>query len=676
MERENMLGENTGLEQLNLISKDVQASYTEKIGNIIPEVLTESCDVNGQLKKMIDFDKLKDCLGGHQEQQSERYEFTWVGKREAVANAGRPTTKTLIPDMEESVEFENSRNIFISGDNLEVLKILQESYFNKVDMIYIDPPYNTGNEFVYSDKFKKSESELNQEARLIDDEGRLAIGMTKNEKNSARYHSDWLSMMYPRLRLARNILKESGIIFISIDDNEQGNIRHLCNEIFGEENFIAQVIVDATPKNDPLLIATSHEYCLVYAKNKEVAKQLEWGCIHPLNEKLRSLVRGLPYKEGEAVLKEYYEKNKLKDDNISNYKFVDEQGIYRVGPIDDPQGNGPKDIRLNPLTKTPLKTPSGGWRCSLETWKQWECEKLIEFPTDNEKLPAKKTYLDANKLEVGRSVMKIQTRSSTSYLKVLFDNTEVFSFPKPMELVKEFLRLMNNKEALVLDFFAGSSTTADAVMQLNLEDNGQREYIMVQIEEELDTLKAGLKGKQKRIVENAIQFLDKIPEKTIAKLSRERIIRAANKIKETFPERSKRHDLGFKAFKVASSNYKNVAATPSETTQSNLFDSVSNIKPDRTPLDLLYQVILSWGIELSIKIESMQIESNTVYNVGDGLLLACFDEAISESTIRQMATQQPSMATFRDDAFGRSADKINLGEIFKELSPETKVKVI
>ena len=632
MERESMLGENTGLEQLNLISKDVQASYIEEIGKIIPEVVTESRDENGKLTQSIDFDKLKGLLGEELSEQAECYEFTWVGKRGAISEAGRPTTKTLIPDWEESVEFEKTENVFITGDNLEVLKILQESYLNKIDMIYIDPPYNTGKDFVYSDKFQKTDERLKFDMDILDDAGRQVVGLTKNEKSSARYHSDWLNMLYSRLRLARNLLSEQGKIMISIDENEIERLKLVCNEIFGSENLIATFIWKKKQGggNDSNLVVTEHEYIVCYAKDIQRAKMF-LDTVYKLDDKL--------------------------------YPFKDESGEYGLVTLDK------TSIQFSQSLVYEIKGPDGKIysprivKGKQSCWR-WGKEKVRkqydELVFKNGKVYTK-YYRPVGVTPRSLLIDSLygRTESGSDDIKELFSEA-VFSYPKPVALIKHFSKIGLSDGSYILDFFSGSATTAQAIMEFNAEDEGNRKFILCTLDEQVP---------EKSVAREA-------GYETIDQIARERIRRAAEKIKKEHPDRVGIQDFGFKAFKVASSNYKNVAATPSETTQSNLFDSVSNIKPDRTPLDLLYQVILSWGIELSIKVEAMQIESNIVYNVGEGLLLACFDESISESTVRQMAAQQPSMATFRDDSFGRSADKINLGEIFKELSPETKVKVI
>lgn len=356
------------------------------------------------------------------------------------------------------------------------------------------------------------------------------------EKSS---HSAWLTFMYPRLALAKRLLTAEGVMFVSIDDNEVEQLRGIMDEIFGETNFIAQMIIDGTPKNDPLLVATSHEYVLVYCKSKVDARKVDdWGYIHPLNKKINDMVSGKTKEVAERILKEFYEKNDLKKDNISNYKYFDDGGVYRIGPIDDPQGRGPKDIRINPLTGEPLKVPSGGWRCNIEKWDRWKKQNLIEFPLDNKKLASKKTYLTQDKLEVGRSVLKMQTRKSTQYLNNMFGKKGVFKNPKPLELLTYLLSLHQmDKDMVVLDFFAGSATTADAVMQLNAEDGGHRKFIMVQLPEKTykvdrDTGKPILDKRGQKIPTKGGKAAYDAGFKSIDEISRERIRRAAKKIRE------------------------------------------------------------------------------------------------------------------------------------------------
>ncbi|WP_056989867.1 site-specific DNA-methyltransferase [Lacticaseibacillus camelliae] len=477
---------------------------------------------------------------------SEGYQLDFIGKGYARRQAGEMSTTVIVPDKKQNMgEGKNSKNLFFTGDNLEVLRHLQSAYTNKVDVIYIDPPYNTGkDDFAYPDKFEYSDDKLKEMFGIDEDQ----VEHLKSIQGKSS-HSAWLTFMYPRLALAKRLLTAEGVMFVSIDDNEVEQLRGIMDEIFGETNFIAQMIIDGTPKNDPLLVATSHEYVLVYCKSEVDARKVDdWGYIHPLNKKINDMVSGKTKEVAERILKEFYEKNDLKKDNISNYKYFDDGGVYRIGPIDDPQGRGPKDIRINPLTGEPLKVPSRGWSCNIETWDRWKKQNLIEFPLDNKKLASKKTYLTQDKLEVGRSVLKMQTRKSTQYLNNMFDKKGVFKNPKPLELLTYLLSLHQiDKDMVVLDFFAGSATTADAVMQLNAEDGGNRQFIMAQLPEKTYTVNSDgtevpTKG-GKAAYDAGFKSIDEI--------SRERIRRAAKKIREdnelTLPEN---FDGSFKHYRV------------------------------------------------------------------------------------------------------------------------------
>lgn len=359
------------------------------IGELFPNCITESRERERTVLS-VDFDALRqelsDCIV---EGPQERYQFTWPEKSKAKLLTNTPTTMTLRPCREESVDFDNTKNLYIEGDNLEVLKVLRETYLGKVKLIYIDPPYNTGNDFLYNDSFEISSEEYANISGDYSDVGQL---MRVNSESNGRYHTDWLNMIYPRLKIAKDLLTDDGIIFISIDDNEVNNLKKICDEIFGEVNFVAQMIIEGTPKNDPLIISTAHEYCLVYVKTYEIAKTKKWGVTNPIYADLNNIFKsnGDNYKKTESDLKEYYLKNNLRDDNISNYKYVDKHGIYRIGPIDDPQGAGPKDLRINPETGVYCATPTAGWRCTIDTWNEWIEKDLIAFPTDNSKLPSKK----------------------------------------------------------------------------------------------------------------------------------------------------------------------------------------------------------------------------------------------------------------------------------------------
>ncbi|HHT7829209.1 TPA: site-specific DNA-methyltransferase [Streptococcus suis] len=621
------LGEYTQVEKLDLTSKDILSDNIAKIGQLFPEVLTESSDENGRLRPAIDFDKLRQFLSREIVKGRESYEFTWVGKRGAIAEAGKPTSQTLRPDLEESVDFDKSENVFITGDNLEVLKVLQESYLGKIDMIYIDPPYNTGKDFVYSDKFQMSEEELADEMDLRDEDGLQRVGLTKNEKSSARYHSDWLNMMYPRLVLARNLLKDSGVIFISIDDNEQANLKAICDEIFGEENIV-QTIAWRRSDNQPNIgiSARVKEYIYVYSKS----------------------YRNVKY--GRLSLSEVAKKE---------YNYEDKFGKYGRGILRD-EVRGRFDYEIVSPNGKKIKGP---WMISQDDFYELVRQDKVHWP-ENGGVPRTKIYLrDAMKNgQLANDFWGVDfgtNQRANTEIKALF-STRIFDFSKPTKMLKNITNLGLPEDGLVLDFFAGSATTADAVMQLNAEDGGNRKYILCTLDEQVaDKSAAKEAGYQ-----------------TIDQISRERIRRAAKKIQEEHPETVGKQDFGFRAYKLDTSNFKDVSQIPDSFSQESLFDSVSNIKDGRTDLDLLFQIMLTWGMELSLPIAKSQIDGTDIYNVADGALIACFADEISESVLRQIAKEEPLRAVFKDESFANSAAKINLGQIFKEVAPNTKVKVV
>ncbi|HEM3197882.1 TPA: site-specific DNA-methyltransferase [Streptococcus suis 14A] len=642
------LGDYTQVEKLDLSSKDILSDNIAKIGQLFPEVLTESSDENGRLRPAIDFDKLRQFLSREIVEGRESYEFTWVGKRGAIAEAGKPTTQTLRPDLEESVDFDKSENVFITGDNLEVLKVLQESYLGKIDMIYIDPPYNTGKDFVYSDKFQMSEEELADEMDLRDEDGLQRVGLTKNEKSSARYHSDWLNMMYPRLVLARNLLKDSGVIFISIDDNEQANLKAICDEIFGEENFFANLKWNRTIKAPSLTktVRTKFEYILVYSKNinftaKFFGKETYNTQAPLLNRPNRQNEVHFPPHSiripGDIDKGFYSEKYQVEVPQ----KIICENGFNRDSII----------------IKAKFKWGQDKINTYLAEGNTFEIKRdpstiYMDLPREGNFI-APSDLLSKEENEVGRNE---DAQKELDRLSLPFD------FAKPSTLIRELTKMVTkfNVNASILDFFAGSATTADAVIQLNAEDGGNRKYILCTLDEQVADKSAAKEAGYE----------------TIDQISRERIRRAAKKIQEEHPETVGKQDFGFRAYKLDSSNFKDVSQTPDSFSQESLFDSVSNIKDGRTDLDLLFQIMLTWGMELSLPIAKTQIDGTDIYNVADGALIACFADEISESVLRQIAKEEPLRAVFKDESFANSAAKINLGQIFKEETPNTKVKVV
>lgn len=646
------------MDKLKFETPDMVSDNIEKITTLFPSAITEMRGEDGEIKKGINFEVLKQLLSRDVVDGDECYEFTWVGKKAAMAEAARPTAKTLRPVREDSRNWDTTENLYIEGDNLEVLKILQESYLGKVKMIYIDPPYNTGNDkFIYPDKFSHTQEEDNELIGMLDECGNRLF---ENTESNGRFHSDWCSMIYSRLCLARGFLSDDGVIFVSIDDSEYQNLKNIMDDTFGSINFIATIVRNTnSSKNQSLFVSVSHEYCLIYAKNIEILKakhsENKWGVpknnvdeyISKVNQLKKS---GLSESEITEELKALTKYPRFID--FTNYWYFDERGLYSKGDLGGvPNGN--KTPILNPLTNRYDPVPPGGFRFSPEKMKELAKQGRIHFHKDGS-LPRIKRYLSENLTQRPKSIMSDDQRPDSSLLQEFhtpFDN------PKQLAFMKRIISIADN-DAIILDFFSGSATTAHAVMQLNAEDGGNRKFIMVQLPEPCDKQSEAFKAGYKNICE----------------IGKERIRRAGNKIKAEHPDANL--DIGFRVFRVDESNMKDVYYHPEELTQLTIGNTVSNIKEDRTDLDLLYACLLDWGVEISLPHTAETVDGCTVHNVDNGALMACFNEHVPTSVVEHMAKQQPLRAVFRDSAFATDADKINVTEIFKNLSPDTKVKVI
>ena len=616
--------------KLELSSVDGTQLNLETLYQIAPSCFTEvKDDKTGELRRVVNFTALRQLLGDNAvEDTDEMYQFTWPGKQEARREAARPTTKTLRPVVEDSVDWDNTQNLYIEGDNLEVLKLLQKSYMGKVKMIYIDPPYNTGNDFVYDDDFALSHDDYDLFSGDVDE---LGNRYRKNTDSNARFHSDWCSMMYSRLMVARSLLAEDGVIFISIDDHEQKNIRNICDEIFGESNFVSNFIWEKRLNREKLKeVSSRHDYILCYIKQK--SEQQRSLLLLPMNEKA-----------------------------LSNYGNPDNdpRGLWKSDPAHAQAGHGTKS-QFYTLTAPNGKKhdlPSG--RCWLYTepvMNEAIKENRIWFGKDGNGVPRIKTYLNAKERGLTPESLLFAKDVSTNEiakneLKRLFDGIAVFETPKPVELLKYFAILASKSEDIILDFFSGSSATAHAVMQLNAEDSGNRKYIMVQLPEETpedsEARKAGYN--------------------TIPEIAKERIRRAGKKIKEEFPLTTQNLDTGFRVFRLADSNFEEVKKAPGEYDQSQLDLFLNNVKSDRTDLDLLFGAMLSWGVQLSLPMTSEKVDGKMIYSVNDGDLVACFAEDITETIIKTMAEKQPLRVLFRDSCFTRDDAKINVFETLKQL---------
>ena len=611
------------MEKMRMESINLTSQNMEKIEALFPNCITESKDENGQLRKSVNFKMLKQMLSEDIVDGEEAYEFTWVGKKESIVEANKPIRKTLRPVPEESVDWDNTENLYIEGDNLEVLKLLQESYLGKVKMIYIDPPYNTGNDFIYNDDFKVSNEEYAEESGEYDEDGNR---MFKNTDSNGRFHSDWCSMIYSRLLVAKNLLREDGVIFISIDDNEVENLKKICDEIFGEDNFISQIAWRRT-ENQPNIgnFATVKEYILCYAK---IYKNIELGRLE-LSEKARK-----------------------------EYRYSDEKGVFRRGILLD-KTRGRHYYKVTTKTGNILNGP---WMKTEKDFKKLDAEGMIYWTSGGDEQPYSKIYLDESKGQIPNDFWGIEfgtnQRASLELEKIFGDR--LFDFSKSVLLLSNLLKIGIGKDDIVLDFFSGSGTTAHATMALNAEDGGSRKFIMVQLPEDTD--------------EKSVAF--KSGYKNICEIGKERIRRAVDKIKGENPLLTSELDTGFRVLKVDSSNMKDVYYAPNEISQDFLSSLESNIKEDRTDLDLLFGCLLEWGLSLSLPYKSIEIDGCMVHDYNEGDLIACFGENISENVMKEIAKLTPLRVVFRDSSFENSAEKINTSETFKLLSPDTKIKVI
>ncbi len=628
------------IEKLKMQTPNITEQNIEQIAKLFPNVMTESQDKNGNTKKAIDFDLLKQSLSSVLvDDTDERYRLDWPGKKASLLKANIPITKTLRPCREDSVNFDSTENVYIEGDNFEVLKILQESYLGKIKMIYIDPPYNTGKDFIYKDNYTAKKADYEEALGATDEDDNKLF---KNTDTNGRFHSDWLSMMYERLVVARDLLKEDGVIFISIDDNEVHNLRGICDEVFGEENFISNFIWEKrTNRENRKVVSVRHDYILCYSKSiptdKRVLKQL------PMNDKA-----------------------------LSNYKNPDNdiRGLWKSDPAHAQAGHGTKtqfyDL-ISPNGKIHKLQSGRCWLYTNNVMQEAISENKIWFGKDGNGVPRIKTYLNAK--DRGLTPESIffakdvtTNEISKNQLKKLFSEKAVFDTPKPVDLIKVLIQLTTEND-LVLDFFSGSSATAQAAMQLNAEDNGKRKFIMVQLPEATDEKSEAYKAGYK----------------TIAEIGKERIRRAGNKIVEDNQDKDgiNKLDIGFRVYKTDSSNMKDVYYHPTELNQTrDLEDLISNIKADRTPDDLLTQVILDLGLELNHPIEQKTMHGNSVFIVQTNALVACFDDNINTKIIDEIAQLKPFKVVFKDASFTDSKDRLNLEERFKRLSPETLITVL
>lgn len=621
------------MDKLRMMSMDNVQMNVEKIQKLFPNAVTEVLR-DGKPTLAIDFDVLKQELSSELiDDKEERYQMTWPDKKKSILLANTPISATLRPCKEESVDFDHTQNLYIEGDNLDVLKLLQETYLGKIKMIYIDPPYNTGNDFVYNDDFAIDSDEYADASGQYDEQGNRLV---QNTESNGRFHTDWLNMIYPRLKVAKDLLSDDGAIFISIDDHENDNLKKVCDEVFGERNFVACVVWQRNyaPISLKKFFSESHEYCYVYAKSIDLFE---------MNLLPRSEKQNKDYR------------------NLDN----DPRGVWKVGNLTVGPAVPKQIYEITGPTGKKFLPPSGYcWRFTKEKFEQMRADNRIWFGFDGNNSPVPKLFL--SEVQDGVTPMTLWTfeeaghnQIATREVRELFDGA-VFTSPKPLKYITRYLQIGINKNDFILDFFSGSATTAHAVMQLNAEDGGNRKYIMVQLPEKCDEKSEAYKAGYK----------------TICDIGKERIRRAGKKIKEENPLTTQDLDIGFRVLKLDSSNMKDVYYKPSDYSQGFLGQLEDNIKADRTPLDLLFQVMLDLGKPLSAKIEEREIAGKHVFVVDDNDLVACFDSNVTEDVVKTIAQLKPLYAVFRDSGLSSDSVGANFDQIFATYSPNTTRKVL
>ena len=648
------------MDRLKFQTSNMADKNFHKLVELFPNIVTETIDENGEIVRAIDKDMLMQEISVKVvEGRDERYQFTWPDKRKAILAANAPSTNTLRPCREESVNFDNTENLYIEGDNLEVLKLLQENYLNKVKLIYIDPPYNTGKEFVYPDKFSQSTAEYMARSGQYDEEGNI---LTPNMESNGRFHTDWLNMMYSRLKISRNLLTNDGVIFISIDQNELENLKKICNELYGDANFVGEIIWQSATDNNPRQISTEHEYILCYAKN--VNALTPWLIESDKAEKINLQYKLIKNKVSDIVeqqkeLRKWIKANEAELKGVTHYNNVDERGVYSnsTNSSNTKPGGYTFDI-IHPVTGRPCAKPAFGWRWTEKTF--WDYDKVgdIEWGKDETTQPHVKKRIETVK-EQFKSIYYEDGRASTKQLEQLLGGKKIFDNPKSVLLLSRIIGFAaQDDDCIIVDFFSGSATTAHAVMEINAKNGTHKKYIMVQLQEPTEPKSEAAKAGFKNICE----------------IGKERIRQAAKMIKETYPDAP--FDEGFRVLKLDSSNMQQVWYTPNDYVLNDLFDAtVDNVKPDRDAEDLLFQAMLELDCPLSSKIEKQNICGKTVYSIAEGYLMACFENGVDDEIISTIAQKKPYYFVMRDSSMASDSVAVNFDQLFKAYSPDTHLKV-
>ena len=637
------------MDKLRMQSSNGVEDNITKIAQLFPDCVTETVDErSGQPKHLIDFEKLKQNLSDSViSERAERYQFTWPDKSKAILLANSPINATLRPCREDSVDFDNTQNLYIEGDNLDVLKCLKETYLHKVKMIYIDPPYNTGNDFVYEDDFAQSSEEYLANSGQFDEQGNR---MFTNAESNGRFHTDWLNMIYPRLKVARDLLTDDGVIFISIDDNEVENLRKVCDEVFGEQNFVD--CLHWKKKKQPSFLAKHTakvmEYVIVYAKNTFKLEKLSVEKVSDSNKKVINInnkISSRIFKPGVRVKSE-------------EQTGIIKAGVYTGRSMDVEYKNDIYYENGRTTNEVEVVSKFSDSQSNIDTFIQKDLlyitkNFLLRRDVGEEAAEKRKSITDLLLNDYGDN-----QESDKEFLE-LFDK-KYFDYTKPIKLIYNLVKSNFTEEGIILDFFSGSATTAHAVMQLNSEDGGNRKFIMVQLPEKTDEKSEAFKAGYKNICE----------------IGKERIRRAGKKIKEESPLTTQDLDTGFRVLKLDSTNMQDIYYSPKDISQADLFSQVDNVKPDRTGEDLLFQVMLELGATLDSKIETTMVAGKTIYNVAEGYLVACFDPDVTDDVVKSIAQMQPAYAVLRDTSMKDDSTATNFEQIFKTYSPDTVTKIL
>jgi adenine-specific DNA-methyltransferase len=654
------------VDKLRMHSPDLTQRNIDAIAALFPAVVTETVDADGSPVRAVDFDALRQELSDHVvEGPQERYQLDWPGKRAAAFAANAPIAKTLRPVREESVDFDTTKNLVIEGDNLDALKLLQESYLGKVKVIYIDPPYNTGNDFVYADTFAETTAEHLRSSAIIDDEGNRLRGKV-NSENNGRYHSDWLGMMYPRLKLARGLLSDDGVIIVAIDDHEHGNLRLLLDQVLGTDNFIANVTWQGTGKNDARYTAGGVDYMLIYAKNEKLLRSLDtrWKELKPGLDEVEAVARGAWQEAGgdsAKATKTFRSRVRtIKADlepAVFRYDQIDEEGrVFQADNITspNPRPNLMYEI-MHPETGKTVRTPTNGWRYSRATMDELIEQGRVLFGPDETTSPRIKKFLAEQSDRVPYPTFNQSRMPGTKKLDDLL-GADVFDYPKDTAVLTRWIGAItgDDPDAVILDFFAGSGSTGHAVMELNAADGGHRRYILVQLDE----------------------AVDHADYDSLADVARERLRRAGAQVKQDAGLLRAELDVGFRSLHVGTTNMADTLATADDLMQYSLTEAISSVKPDRTDEDLLFQVLLDWGLDLAESIAIEDVGDQRVLSVADGALIACFAYEVTDGVVKEVASRHPLRAVFLDAGFASDAERINAEQIFREVSPETDVRTI